>query len=57
MLVISVLATLALTTFMNTPAEIANAGLWVIGSGGLFTIGGQALIDAVMRSKWGKPNE
>ena len=53
LLVMSVLATLALTTYMNTPEEIAKSGLWVIGTGGLFTIGGQALVDTVMRSKWG----
>jgi len=55
-LVLSVLATLALTTFMVTPEEIAKAGLWVIGAGGLFTIGGQALVDAVTRSKWSTPD-
>ena len=55
LLVMSVLATLSLTTYMNTPEEIAKSGLWVIGVGGLFTIGGQALVDTVMRSKWGAP--
>ena len=55
LLVISVLATLALTTYMGTPEEIAKSGLWVIGAGGLFTIGGQALVDAVSRSRWSVP--
>jgi len=56
-LVFSVLATIALATFMKTPEAIADTGLYIIGAGGLFTIGGQALVDALTRSKWSAPSE
>lgn len=53
LLVLGVLADVSLTTHMQTPPEIAIASLWIIGCGGLFTMGGQSLVDMV--AKWKLP--
>jgi len=52
-MVLSILATVALATYMKTPPEIAIAALYVNAAGGLFTIGGQSLVDSV--AKWRGP--
>lgn len=49
-MVLSILSNVWLTSKMHTPNEIAIAALWVIALGGLYTIGGQALVDGV--AKW-----
>lgn len=49
-MVLSILANVWLVSKMHTPNEIAIAALWVIALGGLYTIGGQALVDGV--AKW-----
>lgn len=49
-----------LTTKIQTPEQIAVQGLYMIGAGGLFAIGGQALVDAFGKytdSKRGLPRE
>lgn len=48
LVVLSVLALVALMSYMGTPEHIATAAFWVVGSSGLFLIGGQALIDTVV---------
>lgn len=53
-LVFSVTAYTWVTTNIHTPDQIAMQGLWVIGGGGLFVIGGQALVDAFAK-KWAAP--
>lgn len=52
-LVLSVLLLVYVTTKIKAPENVSIQALWVIGAGGLFCIGGQALVDTVMRSKWG----
>lgn len=49
-MVLSVIALVYVTTKLGTPPEIANSALYVIALGGLFTMGGQALVDSV--AKW-----
>jgi hypothetical protein len=51
--VMGVLALVAVTTKMHTPENVSVQALWVVGACGFFTIGGQALVDAV--SKWKIP--
>ena len=52
-MVLSVLACVWLVSKMSTPAEISKAALWCIALGGLYTIGGQALVDGVAKWKCG----
>ncbi len=52
-MVISILALVWLVSKMGTPNEIAVAALYMIAVGGLFTMGGQALVDAVAKWKSG----
>lgn len=56
LLVLAVLALVAVVTHLHTPEAIAINALYMIGFGGMFTIGGQALVDAILRSKWGAPS-
>lgn len=49
--VIGVLALVAVMTKMKTPDDIAIQALWVVGACGIFTVGGQSLVDAVTRWK------
>lgn len=46
-MVVSVLALVALATKIGTPENVTIQALWVVAAGGLFTIGGQALVDAL----------
>lgn len=55
LMVISIIGLVAVTTKMGTPVEIANTALYMIGAGGLFSIGGQAAVDVVLRSKYAAP--
>ncbi len=52
-MVLSILANVWLTSKMHTPNEIAIAALWVIAIGGLYSIGGQALVDGIAKWKSG----
>ncbi len=52
-MVISILANVWLVSKMHTPNEIAIAALWVIAVGGLYSIGGQALVDGIAKWKSG----
>lgn len=49
-LVVSVLICVYTTTAISAPNDVAIQALWIIGMGGLFTIGGQSLVDSV--EKW-----
>lgn len=49
-MVLSILALVYVATKLHTPEAIANSALYVIALGGLFTMGGQALVDSV--AKW-----
>lgn len=49
LLVFGTLATVATTTALHTPENISIQALWVIGIAGLFTIGGQSLVDSVAK--------
>ena len=46
-LVVAISFFTAITTKMGTPDQIAVQGLYMIGAGGLFTIGGQSLVDSI----------
>jgi hypothetical protein len=46
-MVLSILALVALVSKLHTPNEVAEAALYCIAIGGLFTMGGQALVDSV----------
>lgn len=52
-MVLSILACVALVSKMKTPSEISTAALWCIAVGGLYTIGGQALVDGIAKWKCG----
>lgn len=47
---LSIMVCAALLTKVGTPEAVITQAMWIIGFGGLFTIGGQSLIDTV--SKW-----
>lgn len=49
-LVVSVLICVYTTTKINAPNDVAIQALWIIGMAGLFTIGGQSLVDSI--EKW-----
>lgn len=49
-MVVSVLLCVVVTTLISAPNSVAIQALWIIGFGGLFTIGGQSLIDSI--EKW-----
>ncbi len=49
-MVLSILALVALVSKLHTPNEVSTAALYCIAIGGLFTMGGQALVDSV--AKW-----
>jgi hypothetical protein len=51
---LGVIALVYVTTKIHTPENVAIQALWVIGAGGLFTIGGQSLVDSV--AKWREPH-
>lgn len=53
--VLSILADIWLVSKMGTPSEIAIASLYMISALGLYSIGGQALVDSVSRWKDGAP--
>lgn len=53
LLVLSIIALLWVTTRIGTPENVVTQALWVIGVGGYFTIGGQTLVDALLKSRWG----
>lgn len=53
-LVVGVTFFTMVTTYMHTPEAIAINGLYMIGLGGLFAIGGQQLVNAYSK-KWGSP--
>ena len=40
----------AMATLLHTPEQIAIHGLYIIGAGSIFTIGGQSLVDSI--AKW-----
>lgn len=46
-MVLSVLALVYVSTKIGAPDNVSIQALWVIGAGGLFTIGGQSLVDSV----------
>jgi hypothetical protein len=52
-MVLSILANVWLVSKMHTPNEIAIAALYVIAIGGLYAIGGQALVDSIAKWKSG----
>ncbi len=54
-MVISILALVALVSELHTPSEVAIAALWTICGGGLWTMGGQALVDTMAKFKSGAP--
>ncbi len=52
-MVLAILSLVALVSKLHTPNEVAEAALYVICGGGLFTMGGQALVDSVAKWKSG----
>lgn len=44
---VAVILVIAVSTKLGTPDPVSTQALWVIGMGGLFLIGGQALVDSV----------
>lgn len=54
-MVLSILACVWLASKVHAPIEIATAALYCIAVGGLYTIGGQALVDGIAKWKCGTP--
>lgn len=52
-MVLSILACVWLASKVHAPIEIATVALWCIAVGGLYTIGGQALVDGIAKWKCG----
>lgn len=52
-MVLSILANVWLSAHTHVPIEIAIAGMWTIALGGLYTIGGQSLVDSIAKWKSG----
>ena len=48
---LAVIGCMLASTFAHTPADIATHALYIIGAGGLFTVGGQALVDSLGKIK------
>jgi hypothetical protein len=51
-MVSSIIALVWVATTIHAPENVVIQALWVIAAGGLFTIGGQSLVDSI--GKWRK---
>lgn len=48
----AIIALVAMTTRIGTPENVSIQALWAVAAGGLFTVGGQSLVDVfAMKAK------
>lgn len=53
LLVLAILAILYVGSRIGAPENVTIQAMWIVGMGGYVVIGGQSLVDAILKSRWG----